>query len=220
MAVITMKTSAVAAAAAAAVATKGAAPNVDDNDADNEVKARAAQRGEEGRMLGSSDWQDAAVQRNHRVEGFLCAAHIARTPDFTAREARTRTLATQKKEKNCRQSKCNLAVALHIVLRRKESTSSTAAVESFFYCTIAACQRQTVLSTANRTPKIFVFEVKSGNICPSFGVHSSHIDRYEVFDLLHPLLTRTFSLKMMKSGLRARRLQVPFPGQLFLCMCS
>lgn len=79
MAVITMKTSAVAAAAAAAVATKGAAPNVDDNDADNEVKARAAQRGEEGRMLGSSDWQDAAVQRNHRVEGFLCAAHIART---------------------------------------------------------------------------------------------------------------------------------------------
>lgn len=66
-----MKTSAVAAAA-----TKGAAPNVDDNDADNEVKARAAQ---EGRMLGSSDWQDAAVQRNHRAEGLLCDAHVART---------------------------------------------------------------------------------------------------------------------------------------------
>lgn len=90
MAVITMKTSAAAAA-------KGAAPNVDDNDADNEVKARAAQRREEGRMLGSSDWQDAAVQRDHRVEGFLGVAHTSHTrthntqrTDYTAREACTR----------------------------------------------------------------------------------------------------------------------------------
>lgn len=192
MAVITMKTS--VAAAAAAAATKGAAPNVDDNDADNEVKARAAQRREEGRMLGSSDWQDAAVQRNHRVEGFLCVAHIARTHAPTSQRGRRARARSQdrKKEKlsaikvqSCRCTAHRAAEKRVNKLHRR--------CRNLFYCTIAACQRQTVVSTANCTPKIFVFEVKSSNVCPSFQVPSSHIDKFHSLATV-PMLISNFEM--------------------------
>lgn len=51
---------------------KGAATNTDGNDGGNEVKLRAASRGGCKQQNWQSSEQDAAVQRNHRVEGFLC----------------------------------------------------------------------------------------------------------------------------------------------------
>lgn len=122
MAVITMEMSAVAAAAAA---TKGAAPNVDDNDADNEVKARAAQRRKEGRMLGNSDWQDAAVQRNHRVEGFLCVAHIARTHQLhSAGGVHARSQRKKKKRKTVGNQSAILPLHGTLCCREKSQQAS------------------------------------------------------------------------------------------------
>lgn len=56
---------------------KGAATNTDGNDGDNEVKLRAAKTASRGgceQQSWQSSEQDAAVQRNHRVEGFLCVS--------------------------------------------------------------------------------------------------------------------------------------------------
>lgn len=81
---------------------KGAATNTDGNDGNNEVKLRAeedALRGGCKQQNSKSSKQDAAVQRNHRVEGFLCVSEITHTGTHTT-EQNTRT--HQHKRINCR----------------------------------------------------------------------------------------------------------------------
>lgn len=121
--------------------------------------------------------QQCSATTGWKVSSASHTSH-ART-NCTAREACTRARNARRKKEKLSAIKVQSCRCTAHCAAEKRVNKLHRRCRNLFYCTTAACQRQTVVSTANCTPKIFVFEVKSSNVHPLL-VYSSHFSRFSV----------------------------------------